>query len=605
MIVKVCLLYLIYIVNFIQWNVQCSNLVQIDKLHLITPKINQHLNQLNQLNQRSKLNFDQFNELQPSINSINYKPNDDRSDQVASIQYELKIVQQKPIPSSTFNIQQSNTSPSVAVDQNEDTNKMFDNKNDQKNEQRSEFRSSGPRKGFRNEENSPRNNPRNEEDGPRNDENNLRSLRNDENNSDNKLSTQQSKINRSASILQHYSNPIGIASKAKQLENHSYMIHHGSHPHSPSHPGFAHSTNHDSHEQHTPTEIKKIVHIHHYHHEHLGNDGFSKKHEKEKEKLTEKLVEKQVQEQVLKNFEEELEREQENEMLKKKKKKKKKGFSKKASTFDDNEGWKPVKYSDLMKGKRKAVMQVMDDDDQDDYKAYSHNHKSKLPRKKSKDHHFKSSKTELKYAKESDDEPEESSRDDEERYSKNSKKKNLHKERASDNEDADEEAFVSKPLTKDEEAYHQSQLENENDYSFENDEHYVPSKNDNHINRHSSSERLKDEESKEVKKLNKKILRNEKKEIKMYNDRPTNEKSSQEKLLSEQSTDKPEIIMDLIRKNQRLRKINERIHEAGKQMNKKHDEQPLIEFLNTNVSKRTNMQLRRNWLGLELITKNN
>lgn len=572
MIVKVCLLFSV----LIQIGVRCSNLVQIDKLHLITPKMTVSNSQ------RKPLLFDHTQ--QPSLSAINYRTADDRPvDQVASIQYELKIVQQKPLSTVSLSSQ--------ASEQTEDTSKVpevntesrtIDNRNKVKHSSKSSSTS--------------KNENRND---------------NSDDNSEDKQTTQQSKVNQAAAILSHYPPDELVQPKStKQLENHSFLIHH-SYPQN-AFSNFAQPTNHErGFSDFGPIpEVKKIVHVHHYHHEHLGTGGahMSKEIEKEQEKKTEKLVEKQVQEAVLKSFEEELERDRERET--KKKKKKKATSSKKISSFSE-EPWKPVKYPELVmksskrKGSDSRPSRPPFEDEDDDFKSFSHQHNSKMARKRSK------SESQHKFA---DEEPERP------RNRKSSKKSGYRKKISgrqnpeSSNDDVDggnDDGFLKRPLTREEEEFHRGQLENTEDYAFENDEHFVP--NDSNLSKRS---KLSDEESKEVRKLlNKQRHAKEKKESinnekvykektynervynekiyndkpeKVYSDRPPHERPFSERLF--QSTERPETSFNQMRTGAKTRRKRP-----------SYDNQPIIELLNPNVSKR-NSQLRRNWLGLELVT---
>lgn len=577
MIVKVCLLFFFSVLNLIQTGVRCTNLVQIDKLHLIaSPKMTVSNSQ-----RKQHLLFDHTQ--QPSLSAINYRTTDDRpADQVASIQYELKIVQQKPFSTASLSGQSG--------EQAEDTNKVPD--------VNSESRASDNRNKVKH---SSKSNSKNEN----------RNENSDDNPEDNKQNTQQSKVNQASAILSHYS-PTDLAQPKtiKQLENHSFQIHH-SYPQN-AFSNFAQPTNHDRYAEYgTIPEVKKIVHVHHYHHEHRGTQGaqMSKALEKEQEKKTEKLVEKQVQEAVLKSFEEELERDRERET---KKRKKKKGTSKKIGSFSEEQPWKPVKYSELVhkKGKRNGSDRPPYEEEDDDFKAYSHHHNSKLARKRAKE-------SQHKYVEEEPERP---------RHRKSAKKSGYRKERSgrqkndeSSNDYADngnEEGFLSRPLTREEEEFHRSQLENRpEDYAFENDEHFVP--NDSNLSKRS---KLNDEESKEVRKLhnkqrrpkeknesldneklykektynekvyNEKVYNDKPANEKIYSDRPPHERAFSEKLF--QSTERPEALFNLMRSGQKTRRKRP-----------SYDSQPLIELLNPNVSKRTS-QLRRNWLGLELVTSN-
>ena len=562
MIVK-AFLFLIYVLS--QTNVQCSNLVQIDKLHFITPKLT--------MSNDRRLQFDQ----QPSFSSINYRTvgeeRPSNSDQVASIQYELKIVQQKPL--STF----SSSTSTVASDESTDENKVTSSsKSIRNNKKEKKINLKDSSKVNENEENS--------ED------------------------KQQTKLSQASSILQHYPHLIQKQSKHQQQlnENHSLLIHH-SYPQN-AFSSYSQPIKHDLSEQHSMPEVKKIVHIHHYHHEHIGGDGISKVQEKEQEKRTEKLVEKQVQQMVLKNFERELEKEQRRGM---KKRRKKKGIIKKFSPLEEEEEWKPVKYSELLSksNRKKSHVERPNFDYEDNFKAYSHDHDYKVLRKKPKEmkNNYEDDEHQVKY--------------------KNRRKKNgrSHKEEShyrerDKNEDAEkdselneyvddqnEEKFLKRPLTNDEENYYKKNLESSDDYAFENDEHYLPNDSNRLVIKRS---KLNDEDSKEIKKSNGKkrkskdnedTVKNERtykeriysdKSIndKIYNDRPHHDKSFQAKLYQDQSTDRPETILDLIRANQKLRKSNF----------EDQQQEPLIELLNTNMSKQNS--LRRNWLGLELITKN-
>ena len=561
MIVNAGLLFLISVLNLSQISVRCSNLVQIDKLHLITPKMT-----LSNGQRKQQLYFDHSQ--QPSFSTSDYRTAENRpaDQQVASIQYELKIVQQKPFSAANLASQSS--------EQTEDTNKVL---NLNINESRpSSERANEPRAKVKHSSKSKNDN--------RND--------NSDDVSEDKQSSQQSKANQASSILQHYS-PVDLAQpkSAKQLENHSFLIHH-SYPQN-AFSNFAQPTNHDRYSEYGPIpEVKKIVHVHHYHHEHLGTQGvqISKAFEKEQEKKTEKMVEKQVQEAVLKGFEEELERDREV-----KKRKKKKRISKKISSFSEDQPWKPVKYSELVSknGKQKGGHSDRPfDEEEDDFKAYSHHH-NKLSRKRARE-------SQHKYAEA--DEP------NRPRHRKSAKKGGYHKERFGrprngESDDADnlnEESFLKRPLTKEEEDYHRSQLENNEDYAFENaenignDEHFVP--NDSKISKQS---KLHDGESKEVRKLHGKQRKDKKdsNEKKVYNDKPANEqpvyadRPAHERPLSEKlSGERP--LFDLPRSSPKTRRKRPSYHN-----------QPLIELLDPNVSKR-NSQLRRNWLGLELVTSN-
>lgn len=579
MLVNVCLL-LIYVLNLIQ-NARCSNLMQIDKLHLITPKMPMTTN-------NRKLRFvDQ----QPSISSLNYADERPASDQVASIQYELKIVQQKPL--TTPNSQQSQR-----VEQTEDTVNVAAS-NEPSKQTKKEPKKSTNRLVHRTEENA-----------------------NDD------RSTEQSALNKASAILKHYPSNVNHHNlPIKQLENHSYQIHH-SYPQN-TFPNFAQPSTHQFNERPVP-EVKKIVHIHHYHHEHVSGEGLTKDQEKEQEKHTEKLVEKQVQEAVLKSFEEELKKEQAKRM----RKRKMKGHNRKVKIFDEDQSWKPVKHSELIKknGKRKASYNnenKLDEEDQDD--AFSHQHQSKIARKKPKERDHYSTNESSKY----------SAEHDRFRHRKSGKSR-YHRERpppgryrseessgpssADDGDEASDDSFLKAPLAKDEEDYHRSQLESNDDYAFENDEHYVLT-DSNRINKQS---KLNDEESSmEVRKIGKKRHFKERKNDKIsgnekvhktriydekthiekvYNDKPIeelktlnemksyNDKPYEEQLYREQLTDKPEILVDLM--NVRLKQQ----HKLGKPQ--ALSQQPLIELLDTTVPKR-NPSMRRNWLGLELITKNN
>lgn len=574
MIVNAGLLLLISILNLIQINVRCSNLVQIDKLHLITPKMT--LSRDSQRKQHIYLDHSQ----QPSFSTVDYRTAEERPvDQVASIQYELKIVQQKPFSAAPLASQ-------PASEQTEDTNKVLEVNS-------GESRTSDHRSRVKHSSKSGGGDGKNEN---RNDANPS------DDNSEDKQSPQQSKVNQASAILQHYSPEELVQPKsAKQLENHSFLIHH-SYPRN-AFSNYAQPTNHDRFPEYgSIPEVKKIVHVHHYHHEHVGAHGpqMNKALEKEQEKKTEKLVEKQVQEAVLKSFEDELERDREREV---KRRKKKKAINKKISLFAEDQPWKPVKYSELISknGRRKGGHSDSDhrpafEEEEDDFKSYSHQHNSKVARKRAKEnqHH--------KYA---DDEP-----DSGHRRRKSAKKSGYRKERPGRERNGDgdaengtnlhDESFLSRPLSKEEQDFHKSQLENTEDYAFENDEHFV--QEDSKLNKQS---KLSDEESKEVRKLlNKRRRLKDKKEPtdneKLYNDKPVNEqvysdRPPNERPLNEklfQPTERPELLFDRARSNQKTRRKRP-----------SYESQPVIELLNSDVSKR-NSQLRRNWLGLELVTSN-